>query len=203
MELDEALQQITQIRQQMARSEMFRGYRSQTIAYSGIVGLIAAACQPFIVPAPAVELERYLILWIAIAGFCAAGAGWELYRRALSGATRTEGASISLAVEQFLPSLVVGALVTACIYRGSPQIAWVLPGLWSIFFGLGIFASARILPWQVMLAGMYYVACGCCWLRWGQAEDAFSPWQMAISFGGGQLLCAVIMYFTLERRHAA
>jgi hypothetical protein len=43
MELREALTQITEIRQQMARSGVFRGYRSATVGFSGVLGLLAAA----------------------------------------------------------------------------------------------------------------------------------------------------------------
>jgi hypothetical protein len=43
MQLDEALRQISDIRQQMARNEMFRGYRSITVGFSGALGLSAAA----------------------------------------------------------------------------------------------------------------------------------------------------------------
>ena len=46
MELREALQQISDIRQQMARSEVFRGYRSATVGFSGVLGILAAAFQP-------------------------------------------------------------------------------------------------------------------------------------------------------------
>jgi C4-dicarboxylate transporter len=42
MELHEALSQISEIRQQMARSEVFRGYRSMTVGFSGVLGLLAA-----------------------------------------------------------------------------------------------------------------------------------------------------------------
>ena len=38
MELREALSQISEIRQQMARSEVFRGYRSITVGFSGVLG---------------------------------------------------------------------------------------------------------------------------------------------------------------------
>ena len=46
MQLDEALRQISDIRHQMARSEVFRGYRSVTVGLSGGLGLLAAAVQP-------------------------------------------------------------------------------------------------------------------------------------------------------------
>ena len=43
MELREALTQITEIRLQMARTEVFRGYRAMPVAFSGAVAVVAAA----------------------------------------------------------------------------------------------------------------------------------------------------------------
>jgi hypothetical protein len=43
MQLDEALRQISDIRSQMARSEVFRGYRSVTIWASAVLDVLAAA----------------------------------------------------------------------------------------------------------------------------------------------------------------
>ncbi len=67
MELHEALRQISEIRQQMAQSEVFRGYRSLTVGFSGLLGLLTAAVQSRWVPQPDVELGRYLILWMVAA----------------------------------------------------------------------------------------------------------------------------------------
>ena len=203
MELREALQQISDIRQQMARSEVFRGYRSLTVGFSGVLGLFAAAFQSQWVTSPATDLPRYLILWVGVALVSATIAGVELLLRAKVAGPGLARDMTRLAVEQFLPCLVVGALLTASIYRSAPDVAWMLPGLWSLLFGLGIFASSRLLPSPVVWAGLYYVVCGGCCLRWGQGEHAFSPWQMAIAFGGGQLLCAAILHWTLERKHVA
>ena len=52
MELREALRQISDIRRQMARSQVFRGYRSVTVGFSGILGLLAAAFQPLWIASP-------------------------------------------------------------------------------------------------------------------------------------------------------
>jgi hypothetical protein len=67
MELREALSQISEIRQQMARSEVFRGYRSITVGFSGVFGLLAAVLQSQWVASPESELGRYLCLWLSIA----------------------------------------------------------------------------------------------------------------------------------------
>ena len=55
------------------------------------------------------------------------------------------------AVEQFLPSLVAGALLTIVLVHYVPASCWMLPGLWQIifsivFFLLAAFCRGRWLP---------------------------------------------------------
>ncbi len=45
MELHEALTQITEIRSQLARTEVFRGYRAMPVAFSGCVAILGAVIQ--------------------------------------------------------------------------------------------------------------------------------------------------------------
>ena len=203
MQLDEALRQISDISHQMARSEVFRGYRSMTVGFSGAAGLLAAALQPQWVASPASELGRYLGLWLGVAAASVTVAGTEMFWRARGAWAGLARQRTLLAVEQFLPCVVVGALLTLCIYRSAPDVAWMLPGLWSLVYGLGVFASYRLLPRHVFWVGSYYILCGCGCLLWGQGENAFSPWQIGVSFGGGQLLGAAILYWTLERTDAS
>ena len=202
MELREALGQISEIRQQMARSEVFRGYRSLTVGFSGVLALLAAAFQGKFIASPTVELESYLVWWISVAAICATTAGGEMWWRARANPSTLARQLTRLAAEQFLPCVVVGATMTLCIYRTAPQTAWMLPGLWALVFSLGVFASHRLLPKQVFYVGLYYVFCGAACLICGDGQYALSPWQMGISFGGGQLMTAVILYWNLERPSA-
>lgn len=199
MELREALDQIAEIRQQMARSETFQGYRSTTVALSGGLAMVAAACQPMLVGPARSDLDRYLALWTGVAAICLAAAFLQIgWRNCLAGSGLSRQMT-RLAAEQFLPCVVVGALLTLTIASGAREAGWMLPGLWSLVFSLGIFASCRSLPPQALWVAAYYVVCGLGCLLWGQGDHAFSPWLMAVSFGGGQLLGAVILYWNLER----
>lgn len=199
MQLDDALRQISDIRQQMAQSEVFRGYRSLTVGFSGLAGVAAALAQSKWIPDPAGHLEHYLGLWLGVATASLIVAGSEMWWRAHQTGSEMARESTQFAAQQFLPSMIVGAFLTLCIYRGAPHVAWMLPGLWALTYGLGVFASYRLLPRPVFWVGSFYVVCGCGCLLWGQGVHAFSPWQMAFTFGGGQLLGAVILYWTLER----
>jgi hypothetical protein len=199
MELREALRQISDIRQQMAKGEVFRGYRSLTVGFSGALGILAALLQHAWIKTPEAELENYLALWLSVAAASLIVAGGEMCWRAHRAGPGLARDMTLLAVEQFLPCVVVGALLTLCIVRSAPHVAWILPGAWSFLFGLGVFASYRLLPRQAYWVGVYYVVFGCLCLLRGQAENALAPWHMGGAFGGGQLLAAAILYWTLER----
>lgn len=80
----------------------------------------------------------------------------------------------------------------------------MLPGLWSLLFSLGVFASHRRLPRGAFWVGVYFAACGFASLLWGRGAHAYSPWQMGLSFGGGMLLSAAVLRWNLrheERPH--
>ena len=202
MDLHEALAQISEIRQHVARSETFRGYRAAPVAFSGGVACLAAAFQSIALPNPAEHVEAYLLLWVGAAMLSMAVTGATMYwhcRRSASSLTQT---NTLLAVGQFLPAVVAGALVTLVVYRKAPDALWMLPGLWAVFFSLGIFASWRLLPRATFGVGVYYLATGVASLLWTTEAIALSPWAMILSFGAGQFLAAGILYWTLERSHA-
>jgi len=201
MELREALTQITEIRLQLARTEVFRGYRAMPVAFSGGVALLAALIQAGTIADPTVQIGPYLVLWIGAAVVSALAAGLEMMIRARNAGSPMTRELTWLAVEQFCPSLLAGALVTVVLLRAAPESLWMLPGLWQIFFGLGIFASCRLLPKQTFWVAVFYVGTGLAVLAVPHGEAALSPWLMGLPFGAGQLLAAAVLYRTLERNH--
>jgi hypothetical protein len=199
MELRQALAHVSEIREQLARTEVFRGYRSLTVAFSGVVGIVTAVVQAIWLPQPSERLVAYLVLWVGAATINVIVVGAEMCARACSARTSLARQTTIFAAQQFLPALVAGALLTLVIARQASDVAWMLPGLWAILFSLGIFASCRLLPRAVSVAGLWYLAAGVFALIWGQGAAALSPWIMGTAFGGGQLLTAYILWLTLER----
>ncbi len=199
MELREALSHIAEIRARVAASERFRGYRAVPVGLSGVFALTVAAAQPLLVPRPAESLSGYLALWLgtAVAGLAAAGSGiWWRWRQPDRHVSRQ---LTRLAVAQFLPCLVAGALVTLAVARHAPEAGWMLPGLWQVLFSLGIFASCRLLPPPLLYVGVFYLACGTLNLAGRTVVGPFAPAGMAIPFGVGQLATAAVLYWHLER----
>src|SRR4051794_25999797 len=89
MRLDDALTQISEIRQQMAASAVFRGYRPLTTAITAGIACVAAALQFLLVPGGApgwvapeagLHFQAYLYIWLgaAIAGIAIVGAEMAL-----------------------------------------------------------------------------------------------------------------------------
>lgn len=199
MDLREALDNIALIRRRMAETEVFRGYRAMPVAFSAVLALGAGFVQQSVLPRPDQDVPGYVALWsgVALASILAAGLTMFLRDR-VAGASSTRSVTW-LAAGQFAPCLVGAAAVTAVIVRVAPQGAWLLPGLWQVFFSQGVFASCRLLPRPAFAVGVFYMAAGVVTLATARGPDALSPWAMALPFGAGQLLSAGVLYWTLER----
>ncbi len=203
MELRDALTQITEIRLQLARTEIFRGYRAMPVAFSGGVALLAAVIQGVTISEPAAQVGSYLSLWVGAAVVSGLAAGLEMMIRARNATTSVTRELTWLAIEQFCPCLMAGALVTIVLVRAAPESLWMLPGLWQIFYALGIFASCRLLPKPTFWVAVFYLGTGLTVMVQGHAEATLSPWMMGIPFGAGQFLAAAVLYRTLERDDAS
>jgi len=203
MELQEALTQITEIRLQMARTEVFRGYRAVPAAFSGALAMVAAAIQAMVIVEPLQHSGAYLSLWVGSAALSGASAVMEMLIRARSARSPFTRELTAMAMEQFFPCLAVGGLATVVIVQAAPASVWMLPGLWQLFYSLGIFATCRLLPRSMSAVAVFYALSGLVTLTLAQGDRALSPLAMGIPFGVGQLLAAAVLYRTLERDHDA
>jgi len=202
MKLDEALAEISSIRVQVTRTELFRGYRAATVAGTGMLALFAAGTQQVWISHPAEQLTGYLQLWISVAAASVAMVGIELALRFWRADSPWVRQQIRRAVAQFFPCLVAGGLLTWVLATFAPQHAGLLPGLWAILVSLGIFASANQLPTSIRGVAAYYLLAGTACLALSQGAQTLSPWCMAVTFGIGQFLAAAVLYWNLERSHA-
>lgn len=193
-ELNKALDDISSIRQQLARTTEFRGYGPATLAATGIFALLAGVAQNLWVPQPATHAGQYVCLWYASAFASIALAGFQMYTRSRRIHSGLSGQMIRMAVEQFLPAIGAGLLLTLVLLPHVRDLGWLLPGLWQIAFSLGIFASCRFLPRPIVVAAVWYLFTGLLCVGLG-GDRALSPWAMAIPFGAGQMLVAGILFF--------
>ena len=202
MRLHDALSQISEIRQQMADAQVFRGYRSATTGLTALVAAAAAVAQALWVPEPTRQPIGYVLLWCAAALASVAIVGTEMVLRCRRAELALQSQITRVVADQFAPSIVAGGLLTLVVVRFARDCLWMLPGLWGIVFSLGVFASRRFLPRSIFLVGGYYLLAGLYCLTLDRGTTALSPWSMGLLFGAGQLLTAAVLFWTLERNHA-
>jgi hypothetical protein len=191
-DLHKTLGDISSIRKEMARSTQFRGYGPATLAATGIFAFLAATAQGLWLPEPADHIRSYLAIWLATAVLSIALTGVQMYTRSRRIHSGLSDEMIRMAVEQFLPSVAAGALVTIVLLGYVPSVLWMLPGLWQIIFSIGVFSSCRFLPRPMIAAGVWYMFTGLVCIALCDSR-AFSPLTMGLSFGIGQLIVASIL----------
>jgi hypothetical protein len=196
-DLHKALADIDAIKRQVARDTQFRGYGPATIAFTGVLALVAAVVQALWIDDPREQFAGYLAIWIGTAAISVALIGAETVTRSRRLHSDLADEMIHAAIEQLIPAGVAGALLTFVLLRFAPDTVWIMPGLWQIFFGLGVFASCRILPRALFAAGAWYLASGLVCIALAANGDPWSPWAMGIPFGVGQFIIAGILHHAL------
>jgi hypothetical protein len=191
-DLYNALAETSDIRRQMARSTQFRGYGPATLAGTGFAAIVASVGQAFWVPDPVTHLQTYLCLWIGTAVLCSIVAGVQIYTRTRRLHSGLSNEMLRTAVEQFLPAVGAGMVVTGILVRSVPSVLWMLPGLWQVIYSLGVFSSCRFLPRPTVAAGGWYLLTGLVCLAPGDFRS-LAPWTMGLAFWAGQLLVAGIL----------
>ena len=195
-DLQQALAEIHSIRSHVARGTEFHGYGPASVAASGVLALLVAAIQSqWMTKHANSDLSIWLAVWAGTAAVSLLLSSFETFTRARRVHRGFARAMVQSALEQFLPALVVGSLLTVVLLRVAPQECWMLPGLWQLIFSLGVFASCRFLPRQMFAVGVWYLAAGLFCLAAGGATRALSPWLMGIPFGAGQLMIAAVLQF--------
>lgn len=192
-QINEALDQINTIRSQLARVTRFRGYGPASIAAGGVLALATAGIEARFAGQSQLGLGSFISVWTFVAALAIFFAAFEMVRRTKRAHSSLAWEMMQSAATQFLPAVGVGVLLTIVLLRVAPSEGWMLPGLWQLFFGLGIFASCRFLPRATFFAGTWYFIAGLGCLMIGGRTHVLSPWEMGIPFGIGQCLVAMIL----------
>lgn len=191
-DLHKALADIGRIRVQLAAGTMFRGFGPTVIAVSGLLAIAVAVGQTGGV-LPAEPPLPFLLTWVVVAIIASVLIGIEMRARTHRQHGGLADTMLLGAIEHFLPFGAAGAVIAAILMRNAPELAWLLPGLWQMLVGLGLFAAIRFLPRTVMLAAAWYLLAGTVVLMLASTSRTLGPWDMGLPFGIGQLLLAGIL----------
>ncbi|MHC2105809.1 MULTISPECIES: hypothetical protein [unclassified Methylobacterium] len=193
-DLDKALADIVAIRSQIARDTAFRGLGAATVAGTGGLSLACAVGQALWLGDPSARPALFFGLWIGAALVAFALIGVEAVRRSRRLHSGLADAMVWNAIEVFMPAAGTGACLALVIARFAPEEVWMLPGLWQVLVGLGLFASARILPRAVQGVGAWYLLTGLAALAFAAETRTLSPWTMGLPFVVGQIWLAGLIH---------
>lgn len=201
-DLDKVLADIVAIRSQVAAGTAFQGYGPSALALTGSLALATACLQAVLLDDPTARPLTFLAGWVATAILSVGVIGAEMRARSRRHHSGLADAMIVNAVEAFLPAGAAGALLLFVLARLSPGSLWLLPGLWQMLVGLGLFSSLRALPRPVAWAAGWYLVAGLGAIAAASEGHALSPWTMGLPFALGQGLLALILHRAPGGDHA-
>ncbi len=201
-DVDRALADIANIRNQLAAGTMFRGFGPAVMAVTGVLAIFMAGAQSIWPEALAADTLILLAGWVVTAVVSAGLIGAEMLARSRRHHGGLADAMIWNAIQQFLPAGFAGGAIGLVLVRFAPDSLWLLPGLWQVLVALGIFASVRSLPPLIALVGAWYFVAGVAVLIVASLGQSLSPWMMGLPFAIGQFLMAAVLYFASGEHHA-
>ena len=190
MELREALSQISEIRAQLHRTQVFSGYRSLPVAITSLLALVTAVLQATWLPQGD---ARALDLWLAYAGFSALICGADLAASCIVRGRHFRQQALFV-VSQFAPTLAAGLALTLVLRPMDATVHALLPGIWILLFSLGIFSAAPHLPRGLRWVSLFYLAAGSCILLSARANGLPSPESLGLTFACGQAAVAIVLH---------
>lgn len=165
------------------------------VAITSALAVVTAVCQAIALRPEA--LSHALILWLGYAGLsgviCGADVAANCWLRG-----RRFRQQATYVVAQFVPVVLVGMVVTAALAM-QHEVRTMLPGLWTMLYGLGIFASLPYLPRALGWIGGFYLVSGATLFLRGLHGIDLTPWAMGLTFAPGQAAIAWVLHVHLER----
>jgi len=198
MRIDRALSQIAEIHRHLAKTEVYRGCSSFPVALTGVFALLGGFLMPRVVPSQ--SPAAFALFWSAIAavsfGLVMAEVARDYFRR-----TETTHRRMTRKIcEQFVPCVAAGTAVTAAVLVSTGGYVALLPGVWAILYSLGLFSARPYLPRAIGWVALFYLLAGAVLLLSKTTGTGSMALRMAATFGPGQLLAALVLYWNLERK---
>lgn len=199
-QLADALSHLAEIHAHLAKGETYRGLTARPVALSGLVGLVAAAWQKHAVaPGDAAAFTWY---WLAAGTACALiGCSGAILKYAFEEDALTRRRA-RIVAGQFLPCVVGGLLLTLALRPQFDHCVGLLPGWWSVLYGLGLFSARPYLPRATGWVALFYLTAGIVLAALLPTDAVPSPWTIALVFCAGQFALAGVLHRNEQREVA-
>jgi len=175
------------IRETMERASSFTavsGYGEVVIALTAFVAALVASRQG--------SPEEWMAVWFVEAALSLVIAAAAMMRKARRAGVPLLTAAGRKFLLSFAPAIVVGALLTAALYRGG--LIGAMPGTWLAMYGTAVVAGGAFSVRSVIVMGLCFLLLG--------SVALFAPFEwadafMAAGFGGLHLVFGI----DIARRH--
>lgn len=175
---DHALAQLRLIRDTMERSSRFTSVPGRSGQAMGLVALLAAVASD-----PMQEPERWLATWLGAGLLAVLVGGVGLVRKARRGDVPLARGVGRRFVLGLAPSLAVGIVLTAALYRlGAISM---LPALWLLTYGAAVMAGGAFSVRPVPVMGAAFLVCGVVAVL---TPFGWTNWILGVAFGGLHLV---------------
>jgi hypothetical protein len=192
MEVRQAIADLAEVRNRLAKIQRFDGYSGNAAIASGFAAIVAGAIQFSLVPHPAGASQHatYLTIWMTCLGVALA----INYGAILAWRARNRGAQARVQIRTvgmtILPAIATGGIVTAALVER--HVVELLPGVWCTTYALGLFASRAMVPRDVTFVAAGFAAFGAVLLL-VSGVGPLDWWVMPAAFGLGQIAIGAIV----------
>src|SRR6266567_6176240 len=169
---DRAMDNLQYIRETMERASAFTavpGWGQVVIRVTALVASYLSAQQT--------TVGGWLKTWLAEALISVLIAGWSMDRKARAAGTPLLAGPGRKVAFSLSPPMIVGALLTAVLFRAGLTNA--IPGMWLLLYGTGVVTGGMFSVRVVPVMGLCFMGLGALALF---APPAFADWFMAAGF---------------------
>ena len=180
---DRAADNLRFIRETMERAGSFTavpGWGGTAIGFSALAAAALASHQP--------TAARWIFIWLVEAGLAMVLAVLTVAQKAHAARMPLFSGPGRKFALSFAPPMVVGALLTAALYRDGDLR--LLPGMWLLLYGTAVVSGGSFSVRVVPMMGVCFIALGAAALvspaSWGNA-------YMMAGFGGLQIVFGLVI----------
>jgi len=197
--LNKALTDIADIREQIAAARLFRGFGPLVIGLTGGLAFCVMALQLIQPDIFAANMRVYMSVWLAIAGLSLTFITAEMWALSRRHHRTLAFQMVRKVAEGFLPSLLAGAIIGIILIGQNSDFAAYLPSLWQYMIAIGLFASMGSLHRNIYLVAVWYFCCATAVFLLISSGHNLSPLHMGLPFGIGQILMGLVLAYTFPK----
>lgn len=155
MNSEDAIKQIKTIHDQMAKTNMYKGYKPIALICIGISSLLLGIFQYNIV-----GYKNYILPWVALGCIIVILLFSRMFYQYIRSSSVVEKSQIKNVFLQFMPGILTCGFIFFA-FNPKLQLANYIPGLWAVIFGLSIMSLVPYFTNSIRFISYFYIVSGC------------------------------------------